>query len=310
MRVVVSYNDDLELKPHLNEIERIGEAESGETAREIAELLNAELYAVRDVRKALRDLKGADLVFNLCEGVAGKPALEMHFALALEMLGIPFTGCDPIAVGLCTDKILVKRLLNARGIPTPRAFVEGQRAIVKPSREDAGIGIDRASVVATREEAEARARHVEQTYGQPALIEEFIDGREFNQALYLGRLLPPGEIVFAGSLAPEERVVGWKAKWESGSSEDRATVNRTPADTDDALREALGELSKSAADVLSIGGYCRFDVRQRKTGELCIVDVNPNPDIGRGSGFRKALDAAGIGFRQFLDELMMSALSR
>lgn len=306
-RLFVAFNDDVDLKPHLNEIERIGEAESGESAREIAELLGAELYPVRDVRQALRDLKQAGVVFNLCEGVLGNPRYEMHFALGLEMLGIPFTGADPIAVGLCTDKRLVKRLLQAHGITTPG---DGFPAIVKPSREDAGVGIDRASVVATREEAEARARWIEETYRQPALIEEFIDGREFNQAMYLDRVLPPGEIVFADELAPEERIVGWKAKWDSGSAEDRATVNRTPGVMDDTLRRDLADLCRKAADVLSIRGYCRMDIRQRPTGELCIVDINPNPDIGPGSGFRKALTAAGIAFRDFLEELMMSARSR
>ena len=306
-RLFVAFNDDVDLKPHLNAIEKIGEAESGEAAREIAELLGAELYPVRDVRQALRDLKDADVVFNLCEGVLGNPRYEMHFALGLEMLGIPFTGADPIAVGLCTDKRLVKRLLQAHGITTPG---DGFPAIVKPSREDAGVGIDRASVVATREEAEARARWIEETYCQPALIEEFIDGREFNQAMYLDRMLPPGEIVFADELAPEERIVGWKAKWDSGSAEDRATVNRTPGVMDDTLRRDLANLCRKAADVLSIRGYCRMDIRQRPTGELCIVDINPNPDIGAQSGFRKALTAAGIGFRDFLGELMMSARSR
>lgn len=306
-RSFVAFNDDVDLKPHLNEIEKIGEAESGESAREIAEILGAELYPVRDVRQALRDLQQAGVVFNLCEGVLGNPRYEMHFALGLEMLGIPFTGADPIAVGLCTDKQLVKRLLQAHGITTPG---DGFPAIVKPSREDAGVGIDRASVVATREEAEARARWIEETYRQPALIEEFIDGREFNQAMYLDRVLPPGEIIFADELAPEERIVGWQAKWDSGSAEDRATVNRTPGVMDDTLRRDLANLCRKASDVLSIRGYCRMDIRQRPTGELCIVDINPNPDIGPESGFRKALAAAGIGFRDFLEELMMSARSR
>jgi len=255
----------------------------------------------------LRKLQHADAVFNLCEGVLGNPRYEMHFAFGLEMLGIPFTGADPIATGLCSDKTLVKRLLASSGIAMPG---DGFPAIVKPSREDAGVGIERASVVATREEAEARVRYIEETYRQPALIEEFIDGREFNQAMYLGKLLPPGEIVFADGLTAEERVVGWKAKWASGSDEDRATVNRTPAVIDDTLRSDLADLCRKAAAVLSIGGYCRMDVRQRPTGELCIVDINPNPDIGPGSGFRKALEAAGIGFRDFLEELMMSAMSR
>src|SRR6185295_7391613 len=89
VRVVVTYNDDVSLKTHLNEIEKIGEEEVAGTAREIALLLNGTLVPVRDARSAIDELRRdrPDIVFNLCEGVQGNPRWEMHFALALEMLG-------------------------------------------------------------------------------------------------------------------------------------------------------------------------------------------------------------------------------
>ena len=322
MSVVVAYNDDASLKTHLNPIERIGEEEVAGTAHEIAQILGASLLPVRDVRTAIDQLRRLqpEMVFNLCEGVQGNPRWEMHFALALEMLGIPTTGCDPIATGICGDKALTKSLLNASGIATPRGFrvtsegdvppLEGTW-IVKPALEDAGIGIDAASVCTTRAAVVARSTHVLRTYRQPAIVEEFIDGRELNQALFYGddgiTVLPPGEIVFAETLAAHQRVVGWKAKWAAGSSEDEATRNRTPAVIDDTLRRDLADICVRAANVLSLGGYCRFDVRQRPTGELCILDVNPNPDIGRDTGFRRALAAAGIEFADFLRQLMIAA---
>ena len=254
----------------------------------------------------------------------------MNFALALEMLGIPFTGCDPLAVALCTDKWRVKQLLMAAGIPTPAAFVipfDGSRRpdvslrldmtkkyIVKPSREDAGIGIDASAVCETEAEISARVEHVIETYRQPALVEEFIDGAEYNQALYFttegARVLPPGEIVFDESLTPAERVVGWKAKWASGSREDRATRNRTPGVMSDTMRSDIASLCLSAASLLSLRGYSRFDLRQSRTGELWIVDINPNPDIGRGSGLRLALAAASVTFEEFVGALIMAALQR
>lgn len=308
-RVAVAFNDDLHRKPHLNETERLGEAEVLDTAIEVAELLGADLIAVRDdVPAALRTLQRYDAVFNLCEGVLGNPRFEMNFALALEMAGIAFTGCDPLAAALCIDKLRAKKLLAAAGIPVPRANV--LPAIVKPSTEDAGIGIDASSIVRTADELAAKVREVEATYAQPALVEEFIDGREFNQALFLGKPLPPGEVVFADELAPHERVVGWKAKWAVGSREDLSTVNRTPAEIDDATRERIAAICMQAERTLGIGGYCRFDLRQAQTGELFLVDVNPNPDIGRGTGYRKALDAAGIAFSDFLRTLIMAARQR
>ena len=308
-RIAVAFNDDLHRKPHLNETERLGEAEVLDTAIEVAELLGADLIAVRDdLPAALRALQRYDVVFNLCEGVLGNPRFEMNFALALEMAGVAFTGCDPLATALCIDKLRAKNLLAAAGIPVPRANV--LPAIVKPSTEDAGIGIDASSIVRTAEELAFKVREIEATYAQPALVEEFIDGREFNQALLLGRPLPPGEVLFADELAPHERVVGWKAKWAAGSREDRATVNRTPADVDDATRERIAAICTAAERTLGIGGYCRFDLRQSRSGELFLVDVNPNPDIGRGTGYRKALDAAGIAFSDFLRTLIMAARLR
>lgn len=327
-RIAVAYNDDLHLKPHLNEVERIGEAEVGHTAAEVAGVLGGDLVPVcDDIPAALHRLAGYEVVFNLCEGVLGHPWFEMNFALALEMLGVPFTGCDPLAVAICIDKALVKRLLVARGIPTPAgtavthagdirhipmfaARQESRSWIVKPSREDAGIGIEAGSVVSSLEELEARVRHVVERYRQPALVEEFIDGRELNQAMYCGISLPVGEVLFSGQLAPQERIVGWKAKWASGSPEDLATVNRTPAEIDESTRCKVTSICSDVSSTLSIDGYCRFDLRQAKTGELFVVDVNPNPDIGRGTGFRRALDAAGISFSEFLETLIMATRQR
>ncbi|MBV8546844.1 MAG: ATP-grasp domain-containing protein [Acidobacteria bacterium] len=314
MKIAVAYNDDLHLKPHLNETEKLGEAEVIDTAREIAELIDAQLVAVKDdVAASLLELRAYDIVVNLCEGVLGHPNWEKNFALGQDMLGIAHTSCEPIALGICTDKKLVKRVLLASGIPTPRFWhgEEGGIWIVKPSREDAGIGIEGASVVSSTSEIEARARYVEETYRQPALVEEFIDGRELNQSIYFSTngpvVLPPGEIVFDDDLASNERVVGWKAKWASGSREDRGTRNRTPAVIDDTLRREIADVCLRAASVLSLRGYVRFDLRQSREGKLWIVDINPNPDIGRGSGFRKALDAAGIAFADFLKALIMAA---
>ena len=327
-RSVVCFNDDAHLKSHLNPTELLGEEEVAAAAQEVAAALNTTLVPVGDdVLGALRALQPFDLVVNLCEGVLGQPRLEKNFALALEMLGVRHTSGDPIAIGICGDKALTKAMLRAGGLPSPAGFpvtsdttesdllqqLSALRlpAIVKPSREDAGVGIEPASVARTADEVIARCRYIHQTYRQPALVEEFIDGDELNQALYYGPdgmvLLPPGEVCFAPDLAPQERIVGWKAKWDAGSREDLGTTNRTPARISDSLRAEIGRLCTEAVRLLGITGYCRFDLRRSAAGELFIVDVNPNPDIGAGTGFRKALTAAGISLQQFLNELIITA---
>jgi D-alanine-D-alanine ligase len=315
-RVAVAFNDDSHLKPHLNPTELLGEAEVRYAAEEVTETLGGTLVAVRDdVEAALRELQRFDVVVNLCEGVLGNARFEINFALALEMLGIPHTTCDPIVAGLCIDKVLIKKLLRAGGLPTPRGYVDPNDVpagtyIVKPSREDAGIGIDADAVVSTPKELAARFRYVVETYDQPPLIEEFIDGGELNQSLYCGHALPPGEVVFADDWTPRERVVGWSSKWATGSPEDLGSVNRTPAQIDESTRAEVARLSLSAARLLGIDMCARIDLRQAKDGRLYIIDVNPNPDIGPGSGFRKALAAAKVPFSDFLEALIMAAYAR
>ena len=317
-RIAVAFNDDADLKPHLNEFERFGEEEVVESSREAADILGADLIAVRhDIDGALRRLRDYDVVVDLCEGVLGNPRFEKSFALALEMIGVAHTSCDPIAVALCTDKILAKRLLQTAGLPTPRGYGSARDVplpgtyIVKPALEDAGIGIDSQAVVSSRAEIEARCQFVAENYEQPVLIEEFIEGRELNQSIYCGRLLPVGEVVFAEHLAVTERVVGWKAKWANGSAEDLATQNRTPAKIDERTRDEIARICLKAVELLGTDMAVRFDLRQQsQTGVIYIVDINPNPDLGLGSGFRKALDAAHVLFSEFLNDLIIAACAR
>ena len=328
MAVAVAFNADSHRKLHLNPHELAAEDEVRDTAEEVAAILGADLVGVGDdLNAALDVLRSYELVFNLCEGVLGNPRFEMHFALALEMLGIPFTGCDPVAVALCIDKPRVKKLLRAAGLPAPEGRSvsstdeleellsmprgEGSEWIVKPAFEDAGIGIDETSVAQSSDQLRTACMHVLEHYRQPALVERFITGAEYNVAIYEGRVLPPGEVVFDPRLAPRSRVVGWKAKWASGSFEDLATVSRVPALLDPADAAQIQKICFDAWQLLGIGGYCRFDLRRDETtGETFIIDVNPQPDIGRGTGFRKALDAAGTSFPDFLQTLMMAARRR
>lgn len=292
----------------------------------VGDSVSAALTAVREV--------APELVFNLCEGAVGRTRFEAHLSLGLDMLGIPCCGCDPVTLALCQDKPFVKQLLRQAGVPTPAGFAVapgcseehvredirqllGQaasgRVIVKPAREGGGVGIDGDSVCADPDAALARARAVWARYCQPALVEAFIAGPEYNLALYQAGarglvVLPPGQIVFAPGLAPERRVVGWTAKWDNASSEAQATVSRIVAELEPAVLADLVSTCTRAANLLGMTGYCRFDLRQ-DGGTLHIVDVNANPDLGPGSGFRRALAAADIGFPEFLADLIAARRS-
>jgi D-alanine-D-alanine ligase len=339
MKVAVAYNDDAHLKGHLNSTEMIGELQVIETAREVIDTLAGDhdcslLPVTGSLAEATSSLirLNPDVVINLCEGAFGNTRFESNISLLFDMFGIAHTGCEAIASRICQDKALLKELLNGAGIPTPagfayqRAMSEAEflerferklgtsRAIVKPSQEDAGLGIENGSVVTSASLALMRARVIESRFRQPALVEHFIAGGELNQSIYWSArgavLLPPGEVVFADHLPSVERIVGWAAKWDNGSAADLATGNRTPAEISPGARGRLQSICLQTASLLGLSSYCRFDVRQDAEGSLFLIDVNPNPDIGEDSGFRKALAAAGIVFRDFLNELMIAAVSR
>ena len=335
MRVLVAWNNDSSLKSGLSEIEMIGEDEVAESAAEIATQLSEKhdcklLPVGKSLEEAIREIQSFEpaIVFNLCEGLLGRTDWESHFTLLLEMLDIPFTGCTSVPLALCLDKGLIKRLLLADGIRTPAGFAFGPHdsdsqhagsfeklggpAFVKPARSDGGIGVDRDSFVTNWPEALERCRFIHERYGQDAVVEQFIDGRELNLATFCSgdgfTMLPPGEIFFDDSLQPRERVVGFRAKWAAGSVEDKATVSGRASLDPDSLA-GIESAARAASQLIGLDGYARFDFRVNAMGDLFLVDVNPNPDIGPGSGFRKALEAAGLPFSEFLNQLMMAGLS-
>ena len=145
----------------------------------------------KDLVQAVQDIS-PKFVFNLCEEIDGNCELEMCIAGLLELMGVPYTGSAPLALGLALNKFHVKQILRSAGIPTARGYVchpgqdlcipRGMRfpMIVKPSREDASLGINSSSVCHTVEHLEKQILYIHEVYRQEALVEEYLDGREFN----------------------------------------------------------------------------------------------------------------------------------
>jgi len=162
--------------------------------------------------RRIKELK-VDVLINLCEGFLGRPQLEANVAAMLEAFGIPFTGNPSKALALCQDKFKAKAILNAFGLPTPKGRLVTSTdqkvevpfpAIVKPNSEDASLGIYPDSVVRDQAALAERVTNIIDGYKQPALVEEFIEGREFNVAvLETDKLqaLPVSEIEMAASVS-------------------------------------------------------------------------------------------------------------
>lgn len=253
-----------------------------------------------------------DVVVNLCEGFRGKPKLEAQAAGLLEMMELRFTGCGSRTLALCQNKYQTNALLAARGMQVPRGWLAQSirdlpRAtpfplIVKPNAEDASRGIYPESVVKTRSALNVRIAHVVEHYGGPALVEEFVDGREFNVSVIQApeaRALPVSEIKFRDLTKDQPRIVGYPAKWDASHPSFSQTPAICPARLPNNLAEKLKSLALRAFGELDLRGYGRVDFRTDARGQPVIIEVNPNPDTNRDAGLMLALQAADIPVSQF-----------
>ncbi len=276
--------------------------------------------AARDVASALRILGHVvtvvpmrrpppalrcDAVFNLCEGIDGDAGLEPLVAAWLELLGLPYTGNGPEALFRAFDKALVPGPTAPRFVATNAFFRRRVRfpAIVKPRFADASLGIDRRSVVRTVEELRARVAEVNARFGD-AIVEEYVEGREFNVAILDGAALAVSEIDFTRLPADCPRIVTYAGKWEESSAEYRGTVPICPAEAP----PEVAETALAAARELGCRGYARVDFRMDERGGLFVLEVNPNPDLSRGAGMARCAAAAGVPYEELIGRILDHAI--
>jgi len=264
----------------------------------------------------------ADCAFNLCESLVGDARLESAVPLVLELLNIPFTGSPPEVLAFALRKDRVKQRLEAAGIPTPRGQVLNRPddpcdlpfpLIVKPVREDGSAGISHASVVRGAAELALVVESLVTSFRQPALAEEYIDGREFNVAM-LGhptpRVLPLSEIDFTGLPEGVPHIVSYDAKWTSGSVDDLGTVPVMHPSLPNAVAARVRRVAADAFRAVGVRDYGRVDVRLAASGIPYVVDVNPNCDLSPHAGMARAAAAVGIDYDDLAGLLVRYALRR
>ncbi|MFH1435958.1 MAG: ATP-grasp domain-containing protein [Pseudomonadota bacterium] len=263
-----------------------------------------------------------DVIFNLCEDVNGDTRKETSAAALYELLGVPFTGNGVLPLAVCLDKAMTKRVLQTANIPTPPFAVLTPRnaprlsfplpAMVKPQREDGSLGITARSVVGTRASLARRVRYVEKNFKQPALVEQYIPGREFQVAL-LGhrkpRILAVAELSYKGMPGGLPRICTYAAKWNEQSTYFKHTVPVVPARVGRKLESELCSIAARVFDVFDLRGYARVDFRVRDDVPY-VIDVNPNPDISSDAGFARAARHAGLDYAQLVDGLVRLALKQ
>jgi D-alanine-D-alanine ligase and related ATP-grasp enzymes len=185
--------------------------------------------------------------------------------------------------------------------------------IVKPLREDASIGIENSSVVCDIESLRQRVAFVVKTYNQPALVEEYIEGRELNVAIIGNErptILPISEIDFSKLPPNYPKIVTYNAKWVEGTAEYIGTVGTCPAKLTSGVEQRVRDIARQAYMLMEIRDYARVDIRLNASNTPYVLEVNPNPDISRDTGFARSARAAGMTFEDMLAKIIETALER
>lgn len=315
-----SFSDDLFAE--WDDIHTIKAVEAALASRYQVTLVEANLNAFETYRQ-LRP----DLVFNIAEGLLGA-SREAQVPAMLDMLGIPYTGSDPLTLGLCLDKRRSKEILTHHGIATPRFAIVNSPAeipewlqfplIVKPTLEGSSKGVTDKALVHDRHALVCQVEWVLNSYKQSALVEEFLPGREFTVAM-LGngdelRVLPIVEINFDTLPAGVQPIYSYEAKWLWDQEEDPLQIFSCPAKLEPLLRLQIEELCKAAFAALDCRDWCRIDVRLDAQGRPHVIELNPLPGIlpriEQNSCFPKAARAAGLSYNEMILAVVDAACAR
>lgn len=310
--------------------ERLSEESVAEMAQQVGEAVKTLGHRTtliplqRSLHNFLNRVKeeNPEILVNLCEGYYGRPQWESNVAGIFELLGIAFTGNASKTLAICQDKHKAKAVLRSCNLATAPAqlMLAADQPIdlkfpiiVKPNNEDASLGIYPESVVHDEESFRRQVRKVLDNYRQPALVEPYIDGREFNVSVMENAAvvpLPVSEIDFSQMPKGSPKICSYEAKWFEDHPLYQKTPPVCPAPVDDEQRQKLQAMAVDAFRTMGCRDYARVDFRMDGKGRIYILEVNPNPDISLNAGYARALAAAGIDYAAFWNTMVQNALKR
>jgi D-alanine-D-alanine ligase len=262
------------------------------------------------------------IVFNLMEAFADVTTFDQNVVSYLELLHLPYTGCNPRGLILARDKALSKKLLAYHRIPVPEFTVirPGRKPtlrkrlafplIVKSLFFEASAGISQASVVENTEQLTRRVTFIHENLGTAAIVEQFIDGRE----LYVGvvgnerlDVFPPWEMSF--DKMPENRwkIATERVKW-STQYQKKHGIMTDKARLDAVLIDRIQRIAKRAYRALDLSGYARIDVRMDDENRMYVLEANPNPNLAYGEDFAESAEVSGMPYERLLDRIITLGL--
>jgi D-alanine-D-alanine ligase len=275
------------------------------------------------VRTAIKEMS-PHIVFNLMENFTEVGVFDQNIVSYLELLKVPYTGCNPRGLMLSRDKALSKTLLAYHRIPVPDfAVFRVGRAVQRPKRltfplivksltQEASIGISQASVVENDERLRERVHFIHRSVGTDAIVERYIEGRE----LYVGIIGNLSLTVFPvwelnlGQLPRESwRIATERVKWSASYQKKHDIMSGPATDLAPALVDRIQRLCRRVYRTLDLSGYARVDLRLTDDGRVYVLEANPNPQIAYGEDFAESAEAAGLSYEQLLQRILNYGLA-
>ena len=260
-----------------------------------------------------------EVAFNLLEEFDGIVTYDQHVVAFLELNRQPYTGCNPRGLLLSRDKPLSKQLLSYHRIPTPQfaVFRRGAKIhlprklryplFVKSATDDASIGIAQASVVDDANKLRERVQFMHEQVGSDVLVEEYIDGREIYVAVLGNERLtcfPAWQLDFGSLPQSHAAIATRKVKWDRAYQNKHGITTRAADDLEPAVVAHLDRLSRRIYRALGLSGYARMDFRVTATGEIYVLEANPNPALAITDDFSQSALASGVGYDELLQRIL------
>ena len=270
-----------------------------------------------DIRRASEEWK-PHIAFNLLEGFDDIVIFDQNVVSHLELLKLPYTGCNPRGLVLALDKSRSKKLLAYHRIPVPEFdVVRMGRPVRRPKRlafplivksltQEASIGISQASVVDSDEKLKERVAFIHESIGTAAIVEQYVEGRELyvgilgNQAL---QALPVWELFFTNMPEGTRRIATDRVKW-SVKYQKKYGIDSGAADLAPGLAEGIQHICKRAFRALELSGYARIDLRLDESGRVWVLEANPNPQIAKGEDFAASAGRVGLSYETVLQRII------
>ena len=273
------------------------------------------------IRQANDEFK-PHIAFNLLEAFHEIGTFDQNVVSYLELLRLPYTGCNPRGMFLARDKALSKKLLQYHRITVPdfKMVRRGRKArlpkrlgfplIVKSLTQEASIGISQASVVDDPIKLAERVQFIHESIGTDAIVEEYVDGKELycgvigNQRL---EVLPVWEMTFESLPEGQRRIATERVKWNT-KYQQKVGVMTGATDLSDEMVKKVQHVSRRVYKVLELSGYARVDLRLDANGKMHVLEANPNPQIANGEDFARSADLMGLSYPQLIQKILTTGL--